>query len=194
VHRVLISTAELGELLESDPRVRLVDVRGGGEFESGHIPGSYNVPLDALSEHQRDLVELGEPVVLVCRSGARAGHAEQALTGAGLDNVRVLRGGIDAWAADGREVVSIADRWPMDRQVRLVAGAVVAASIVASLRFPRLKWIAGGVGAGLAVAALTDSCAMASVLARLPYNRPIACDTARVVEQLRHHSNQEVAA
>jgi rhodanese-related sulfurtransferase len=189
-----ISTGELSALIGSDPRVRVVDVRTGGEFESGHIPGSYNVPLDALSEHQRDLVELGEPVVLICQSGARACRAEEALTDAGMDNVRVLRGGMEAWRADGREISTIKARWSLERQVRLVAGSIVAGSILASTLVPKAKWIAGGVGAGLAVAALTNSCAMGSLLARLPYNRPTACDTGQTIQRLRRHTHEEVAA
>jgi rhodanese-related sulfurtransferase len=189
-----VSARELRDLLASDPHLRVVDVRTGGEFESSHIPGSYNVPLDALAEHQRDLVELGELVVLVCQSGTRACRAEEALTGAGMDNVRVLRGGIEAWRADGGEVLTIKDRWPLDRQVRLVAGSLIALSVVASTRFPRAKWIAAGVGAGLAAAALTNSCAMGSLLARLPYNRPVEHDTGRTIERLRRHTTAEVAA
>lgn len=185
-----ISPDDLSALLASDPRVRVVDVRTGGEFESGHIPGSYSVPLDALSEHQRDLVELGEPVVLICQSGARACRAEAALTDAGMDNVRVLRGGIEAWRADGREISTIRERWSLDRQVRLVAGSIIAASLLASTRVPRAKWIAGGVGAGLAVAALTNSCAMGSLLARLPYNRPKTCDTGTTIQRLRRHTQE----
>jgi rhodanese-related sulfurtransferase len=32
--------------LQKDPMVRVLDVRSGGEFESAHIPGSHNVPLE----------------------------------------------------------------------------------------------------------------------------------------------------
>ncbi|MCZ2858178.1 hypothetical protein [Blastococcus sp. VKM Ac-2987] len=44
-------------------------------------------------------------------------------------------------------------------------------SILASLRFPRARFLAGGVGAGLTTAAVTDTCAMGAALSRLPYNR-----------------------
>jgi rhodanese-related sulfurtransferase len=189
-----VSAAELQDLLVSDPRVRVVDVRSGGEFESGHIPGSYNVPLDALSEHRRDLVELGEPVVLVCQSGTRACRAEEALTGAGMENVRVLRGGLAAWRSAGGDVFTIKARWPLERQVRLVAGSLVAGSILASARSPRAKWVAGGVGLGLVVAALTGTCAMGSLLDRLPYNRPMGRDTRATIDRLRRHTDHEAAA
>jgi rhodanese-related sulfurtransferase len=189
-----ISPTELQALVDADPRVRVVDVRSGGEFESAHIPGAYNVPIDALGEHQRDLVELGEPVVLVCQSGTRACRAESALLDAGMDNVRVLAGGMNAWQQEGREVVTLRARWPIERQVRLVAGALVAGSIAASVVFPKAKWLAGGIGAGLTVAALTDTCAMGSLLTRLPYNRPAECDVDATVARLRAGSPAREAA
>ena len=43
------------QLAAADPLVRIIDVRTGGEFETMHIPGSFNVPLDTLDEHARDL-------------------------------------------------------------------------------------------------------------------------------------------
>ncbi len=180
-----ISPSDLQALVDHDPRVRVVDVRTGGEFESAHIRGAYNVPLDALGEHQRDLVELGDPVVLVCQSGARACRAEEALTDGGMDNVRVLAGGMSAWQHEGREVVTIKARWPMERQVRLVAGSIVLTSILTSTVLPRAKWIAGGIGAGLTFAALSDTCAMGTLLAKLPYNRAAGCNPAEAVARLR---------
>ena len=72
-------------------------MRTPAEFETAHIPGSHNVPLDLLREHRDELRDhLDEQVVLVCRSGQRAAQAEQALAGAGLPNLRVLTGGITA--------------------------------------------------------------------------------------------------
>lgn len=62
-------------------------------------------------------------------------------------------------------------RWALERQVRLVAGTLVLAGLTAGLRAPRARLLAGGIGAGLTVSALTDSCTMASFLSALPYNR-----------------------
>jgi rhodanese-related sulfurtransferase len=189
-----ISPTELQELIDQDPRVRVIDVRTGGEFEAAHIPGAYNVPIDALGEHQRDLVELGDPVVLVCQSGARACRAETALVDAGMDNVRVLAGGMNAWQQEGREVITLKARWPMERQVRLVAGSIVLSSILASTVFPKAKWIAGGIGAGLTFAALSNTCAMGSLLAKLPYNRPAECDVDATIARLRADARRKAAA
>jgi hypothetical protein len=43
--------------------------------------------------------------------------------------------------------------------------------VLASIRFPRARFLAGGIGAGLAGAAVTDTCAMGAALSALPYNR-----------------------
>lgn len=180
-----ITPTSLAQLIRDEPRLRLIDVRTGGEFENAHIPGSYNVPIDALSEHHHDLVELGDPVVLICQSGGRASRAEAALLEAGMDNVRVLAGGMNAWVGADGETATIKARWPMDRQVRLVAGAVVLTSVLASSVVPKAKWIAAALGAGLAGAALTNTCAMGAALAKLPYNQSSDLDVTREITRLR---------
>ncbi|WCO68777.1 DUF2892 domain-containing protein [Iamia majanohamensis] len=76
-------------------------------------------------------------------------------------------------------------RWDLERQVRLAAGSLVLAGIVGSLRYPRLRFLSGAVGAGLTFAAVSDTCAMGSLLSRLPYNRTApSCDVDRVVAEL----------
>lgn len=59
----------------------------------------------------------------------------------------------------------------MERQVRLAAGSVVLASVAASAVFEPLKWVAAALGAGLVLAALTDTCLLGRLLALLPHNR-----------------------
>jgi hypothetical protein len=77
-----------------------------------------------------------------------------------------------------------ATRWDLQRQVRFVAGAIVALSILASILVPGLKWIAFAMGAGLSITAITNTCLMGMMLAKLPYNRGPACDAQSVVAQL----------
>lgn len=151
----------------------IVDVRTPGEFDTTHIRGSYNVPLDLLTEHTADLAErMHDHVVLVCQSGARASKACSALHEAGFDAVDVLEGGIAAYQAAGGTVVRRGTRWAMDRQVRMTAGSLVLLGILAGqLIHPRLGLLAGAIGAGLTYSALSDSCAMASVLSKMPWNR-----------------------
>jgi rhodanese-related sulfurtransferase len=169
---------------------RIIDVRSPAEFEAAHIPGAYNVPLDQLGEHRDELARhVDAPVVLVCRSGSRASQAEQRLAAAGMGNVAVLDGGMLAWEAAGNEVNRGAQRWDLERQVRLVAGSLVLAGILASLVWPPARFLSGAVGLGLTVAALTNTCAMGMLLAKLPYNRATpSCDVDTIVGQLTGRS------
>ena len=182
----IISTSQLRQLMHEDPLIRVLDVRTGGEFDAVHIPGSFNVPLDTLGEHVHDLADVEHPVVLVCRSGARASQAHAKLTTAGKERLHLLEGGMDAWeAARGDVVRSSSDVWALDRQVRFVAGAIGLLAVLASMLVPKAKWIAGGVSFGLAFSAATNTCAMGNVLSKLPYNRTDNCDIDGVLAELR---------
>jgi rhodanese-related sulfurtransferase len=181
----VVNASELRGLLAAPSPPRILDVRTPGEFETVHIAGAYNVPLDLLREHRDELrSHLDEHVVLVCQSGQRAAQAEEALRAAGLPNVHILDGGMNAWEANGFGVNRGANRWDLQRQVRFVAGTIVALSILASIVVPGLKWIAFAMGAGLSITAITNTCLMGMMLAKLPYNRGPACDAASVVAQL----------
>ena len=181
-----ISTAQLRQLMNEDPLVRVLDVRTGGEFDGVHIPGSFNVPLDTLGEHAQDLADVEHPVVLVCKSGARAGQAHAKLTTAGKQRLHLLDGGMDAWEASGGDVVrSSSDTWALDRQVRFLAGAIALVAILASIVAPKAKWLAGGVSFGLSFSAATNTCAMGNVLSKLPYNQSDSCDIDGVLAELR---------
>ena len=180
-----IDSQQLSVRLGSAAPPRVLDVRTPGEFQTAHIAGADNVPLDLLCEHRDEIVKhLDDDVVLVCRSGRRAVQAEETLRSGGLTNVHILDGGITAWAAKGFPVNSGAQRWDLERQVRLLAGSIVLSSILGSIAAPKLKWLAAGIGGGLAGAALTNSCAMGIALAALPYNRGATCDAQTIVSQL----------
>jgi rhodanese-related sulfurtransferase len=181
---------DLDRLRRTHPEVRMIDVRTPAEFAAGHIAGSYNVPLPDMTEHRRELTaKAAGPVVLICQSGRRAGTASQLLRAAGLDDVHVLDGGVSAWQASGRGLAALATSghsWTIERQVRLVAGSIVGASVLASIWWTPAVAVAGALGLGLTVAALTDSCAMGNLLGRLPFNRRSAssCDLPTLVATL----------
>ncbi len=180
-----LDPAALQEWLDGQNRPRLLDVRTAAEFTTAHIPGSYNVPLPLLREHRDELrAHLEQDVVLICRSGARAGEAESLLGATGLTNLHVLTGGVAAWEAAGAPLNRGTQTWELERQVRLVAGGIVLSGVLASVKVPALKWVSAAIGAGLAGAALTDSCAMGKALSMLPYNRGSAPRLDAVLREL----------
>lgn len=180
-----LDPAALQDWLAAPDRPRLLDVRTPAEFTTAHIPGSYNVPLPLLREHRDELrAHLDQDIVLICRSGARAGQAESLLAETGLANVHVLAGGVVAWESAGAPLRRGPQTWELERQVRLVAGGIVLSGVLASTRAPALKWVSAAIGAGLAGAALTDSCAMGKALSMLPHNRRTAPTLGAVIREL----------
>ncbi|MFF3389910.1 rhodanese-like domain-containing protein [Streptomyces sp. NPDC002669] len=180
-----ITPAVLRKLTEEGRAPRLLDVRTPAEFRTVHIPGARNVPLHVLREHRAELLpHLDEDVVLVCRSGSRAGQAERMLAEAGLPNLRVLDGGMNAWEAASAPVERGAERWDMERQVRLVAGSIVLATGLVGILVPGVHLVGTAVGAGLTYAAISNSCAMGVLLSKLPYNRGPRTDIGTVIVRL----------
>ncbi|TFG85429.1 MAG: rhodanese-like domain-containing protein [Chromatiales bacterium] len=79
----------------------LVDVRSAEEFSTGHVEGAINIPhLDV----EKRLSEFGEnrdrQIVLYCRSGHRAGLAQESLKALGYTQV-FNAGGFEAWLSAG---------------------------------------------------------------------------------------------
>jgi rhodanese-related sulfurtransferase len=183
-HPTRLAPADLRAWLATDDAVRVLDVRSPAEFEAVHIPGAYNVPLHLLREHREELRIHLDQAVLVCRSGMRAAQAEQLLAEVGMPNVHVLDGGMLAWQAAGGPVKRGRGRWDIERQVRLLAGGLVLIGVLASLVVPGAQWFAAAIGAGLVVAALTNTCAMGAALSKLPFNRGASCDIDKVVGEL----------
>lgn len=183
----VIRADQLERLLRERPEVRVLDVRTPGEYESAHILGAYNVPLDTLGEHGPDIrAHVDEPVVLVCQSGQRARRAEEALQRAGMPNLHVLDGGVNGWIAAGKPVQRGRERISLERQVRIAAGALAAAGgLLALAANPLFALLPAFVGSGLVFAGATDTCAMGMALARLPYNRPATCDVDAMVRALK---------
>lgn len=189
-----ITSADLRDLMASSPSLRILDVRTPAEFETAHIHGSDNVPLDVLDEHGPQVLQKldhEQDIVLVCRSGQRSEQAAQLLRTAGLTGGRVLEKGITDWEEHGFAVDRGVQRWELQRQVRLVAGSVVLSSILGSIAVPRLKWVAAAIGAGLTYTAISDTCAMATALSKLPYNRGATSDAKTVLAQLSNPPNTD---
>lgn len=163
----------------------LLDVRSPAEFETVHIPGSHNIPLDRLDDAADKLTDTARDVVIVCQSGQRSQQAQGKLLAAGAGNVHVLDGGLQAWEQAGGDVVRGKEKWALERQVRLVAGSLVLLGAIGGLVIHQaVIALSAFVGAGLVFAALTNTCGMAHLLVRLPYNRGPGADVDSAVRAL----------
>ncbi|MDT5409050.1 MAG: hypothetical protein QOG14_1270 [Mycobacterium sp.] len=189
-----ITSTELRDRIASDAQLWILDVRTPAEFETAHIDGSYNVPLDVLKDHGSEVAERldqGQDVVLVCRSGQRATQAAELLRSTGVPSGSVLENGITDWEGRGFEVNRGVQRWDLERQVRLVAGSIVLSSVLGSVVVPRLKWLAAAIGAGLSYAAISNTCAMGTALSKLPYNRGADTDAETVLSRLTKRASAD---
>jgi hydroxyacylglutathione hydrolase len=96
-----ITAGVLAKQLAGPGAPAVVDVRTEAEWESGHIPGSVNVPLSRLQDSLGALP--GGPLVVHCASDYRASIAASLLRREGFGDVTVLVGGIAAWEAASPE-------------------------------------------------------------------------------------------
>jgi len=63
----------------------IIDVRTSGEFASGHIKGSQNIPLDKINGQVERIKKMNKPVVVCCASGMRSGSAKSILSNKGIE-------------------------------------------------------------------------------------------------------------
>lgn len=91
-------------LAEQD--VVLLDIREVSEYEAGHMEGSFNVPIRTLTQNLNLLPDTSATIMVICKGGARASLAAAALQVLGYEDVRILAGGFDAWAAEELPVIT----------------------------------------------------------------------------------------
>lgn len=107
-HTAQWSVSELaGRLAAPSPgpsSVRVVDVRGQGEWDAGHIAGAEHIMAADVSAHGDHLREGGGPVAVVCQSGYRSTVAASLLERGGVANVVNVIGGMNAWKHAGLPV------------------------------------------------------------------------------------------
>ncbi|MFE0509127.1 rhodanese-like domain-containing protein [Streptomyces sp. NPDC058964] len=177
----------LGRLHE----LTVIDVRTPGEYAGGHIPGALNIPLDQLERALPDIRTAAQraDVLVVCASGARSENACRILAENGV-HTATLAGGTGAWAAHGHDLQrpegTRKATWGMERQVRLVAGSIVLIGLaLGEVVHPAFRLLSAGIAGGLVYSAVTNTCGMAAMLARLPYNRPCKADLDATLARLR---------
>ncbi|WP_438489976.1 rhodanese-like domain-containing protein [Streptomyces sp. S186] len=158
----------------------VIDVRTPAEYASGHLPGAHNIPLDHLDVALPALKTAAGrgDLLLVCASGTRSDQARERLAQHGIAAAN-LTGGTTAWTQLGHDVQRLAGAravWAMERQVRLAAGCLVLTGLLTGRRWPKARLLSAGIAGGLVFSALTNTCGMAKVLAKLPHNQSQATD------------------
>ncbi len=167
-----ISPSELKAALERG-EVKLIDVREPSEHAGERIAGASLMPLGAFDPHKAREMAAGKTLVLHCKSSGRSGKAAKALLAAGADEACHLCGGIDAWKQAGLPIERDANApISMFRQVQIVAGSLVLiGSVLGYFVSPWFIALSAFVGAGLMFAGISNTCGMAMLLSKMPWNR-----------------------
>lgn len=157
----LMTADELAfRILDSDPRLQVIDVRDAKEFETLSLPGSVNIPVDAMfGKEWRDVLgHQAKEKVFVGREGEDGASAATLARLLRYDRVAFLEGGLAtfqreilsaprALAASPIEAPGSADV----QRFRERAGPAIAALIkergAPKPVAPRVKKIVGGCGA-----------------------------------------------
>ncbi len=175
-----ISAHELLELVQSGRTIELIDVRTPVEYREAHLTMARNIPLDQLeaSSFARGR-NPDQPVYVICRSGSRGRHATTKLIQAGLTAVWNVEGGLAACEEVGLPIAKGKRAISLERQVRIAAGVLLlVGAILGAFVSPYWIGLSAFVGAGLIFAGITDTCGMALLLARMPWNQVNRANTS----------------
>jgi rhodanese-related sulfurtransferase len=80
----------------------VLDVRDTGDFTAGHVAHARHISESQLAERMKDLDKhKSRPIVVTCKTGARAPGVVGQLRKRGFTEAFALRGGIAAWQQAG---------------------------------------------------------------------------------------------
>jgi rhodanese-related sulfurtransferase len=168
-----ISPKQLQDRILAGDDVELIDVRTPAEFREVHVTIAKNAPLESLdcgallAAHPTNA-----PLYVICRSGSRGKQACEKIHAAGCTSVVNVEGGTMAWDQAGYPVVRGKKAVSLERQVRICAGFMsLLGGVLAIAIHPYWAGLSAFVGAGLMFAGITDTCGMAMILARMPWNQ-----------------------
>jgi rhodanese-related sulfurtransferase len=169
----LVSPQEAKRLIEQG--AWLIDIRDSAEYLREHIPNARSLPLNDIMAGKTVEGTKRLPIIFHCLSGGRTAQNANALVKAASPAPALLMaGGIHAWkSADLPTIEDKKQPLPIMRQVQIVAGTLILTGVVLGYTTnSRLFILSGLVGAGLLFAGVSGLCGMASLLLKMPWNRP----------------------
>jgi rhodanese-related sulfurtransferase len=97
--KIQIAPEELATALKEDPAARLIDIRTREEYDAVHVDGAVFFTQELMQEilMKWDRQAL---IAIMDHQGARSMDAAAYFSGHGFENVKSVRGGIDAWSVD----------------------------------------------------------------------------------------------
>lgn len=100
-----ITASDLATLIAANDAPFILDVRTEKEFAAGHVPGAVNIPHTELEARLAELNDQQDDTIIVyCRSGKRAGMAEEKLQQNGFTKISDLDGHMLGWEKGGHPV------------------------------------------------------------------------------------------
>lgn len=97
--KLFIGAKELAERRAQTPDLKLLDVRSREEYEAVHIDGSLLLSQPVMQEIMGKWPR-HQPLLIIDHQGKTGLDAAAYFIGHGFENVRCLRGGIDAWSQE----------------------------------------------------------------------------------------------
>lgn len=168
-----ISVEQFENESRNEAGAQCLDVREPSEFSQTRLEKFELHPLSGLSAASVASLKKDKTIYLLCRSGNRACQAADRLEKMGFADIRVIEGGLSAFEAAGKPVIRGSSKvWSLERQVRFAAGALVLTGVLLAWSVhPAGLYLSLFVAAGLVFSAVTDTCGMGMLLARMPWNR-----------------------
>ena len=170
-----ITPGELHRLRQAGQSCEVLDVRTPPEHAAAHVAGTKLVPLDALDPRTflAQRTDPAAPLYVICQSGARATKAIEKFRAAGSDCCVLVEGGTQAWIDAALPVERGTSKViPLMRQVQIVIGFISALGAGLALGVdPLFAIVPLLMGCGLLFAGLSGTCALALLLAKMPWNR-----------------------
>lgn len=102
--KVNLTATEVKQLIESDQKIVVLDVRTPSEFQEGHLEGAVNIDYTAPDfEQEIAKLDTATSYLLYCKSGNRSGRATAVMKTNNFNNIYTAIVGFDALKAAGMQ-------------------------------------------------------------------------------------------